>query len=106
MVKDVKDVEQLPNARRWWALVVILAATFMAILDNNIVNVAIPSIQRGLQTTFAQVEFVIASYALAYAVMLVIGGRLGDLYGRKRLFQIGMLGFTLASFLCGIAPNV
>jgi EmrB/QacA subfamily drug resistance transporter len=101
----MKEVEQLPSARRWWTLVVILAATFMAILDNNIVNVAIPSIERELQTTFAQVELVIAGYALAYAVMLVTGGRLGDLYGRKRLFLTGMLGFVLASLLCGIAPN-
>jgi EmrB/QacA subfamily drug resistance transporter len=101
----MKEVKQLPNTLRWWTLIVILAATFMAILDNNIVNVAIPSIQRELQTTFAQIELVIASYALAYAVMLVTGGRLGDLYGRKRLFQTGMLGFTLASLLCGIAPN-
>src|ERR1700730_3911893 len=102
----MKEVEQFPNARRWWTLVVILVATFMAILDYNIVNVAIPSIMRELQTTFAQVEFVVADYALAYAIMLMTGGRLGDLYGRKRLFQIGMISFTLASLLCGIAPYV
>ncbi|WP_165423576.1 MFS transporter [Ktedonosporobacter rubrisoli] len=101
----MKKVKQEPEARRWWTLVVILAATFMAILDNNIVNVAIPSIQQALRADFAQIEAVIAGYALAYAVMLVTGGRLGDLYGRKRLFQTGMLGFTLASLLCGLSPT-
>lgn len=104
-VEELEKVEQVAGTRHWWTLVVILAATFMAILDNNIVNVAIPSIERELHTSFAQVELVIAAYALAYAVMLVTGGRLGDLYGRKRLFQSGMLAFTLASLLCGIAPN-
>lgn len=104
-IEELEKLEQMAGARHWWTLVVILAATFMAILDNNIVNVAIPSIERELHASFAQVELVIAAYALAYAVVLVTGGRLGDLYGRKRLFQNGMLAFTLASLLCGIAPN-
>lgn len=95
----------LPDPRRWWALVVTLTATFMAILDTFVVNVAIPSIQRNLQSTFAQVELVIAGYTLVYAVLMVTGGRLGDIFTRKRMFQLGMLGFTLTSLLCGIAPN-
>lgn len=93
------------DTRRWWALVVILAATFMASLDTFIVNVAIPSIQRSLQSTFAQVELVNVGYTLAYAVLLVTGGRLGDLVGRKRMFQIGVLSFTLTSLFCGLAPS-
>ncbi len=77
----------------------------MALFDVFVVNVAVPTIQRDLHASFAQVQFVLAGYSLAYAVMLVTGGRLGDVYGRKRLFMLGMAGFTLASALCGLAPR-
>jgi EmrB/QacA subfamily drug resistance transporter len=93
------------DTRRWLALVVVVAASFMAIFDQFVVNVAIPTMQRDLHASFAQIQFVIAGYALAYAVTLITGGRLGDIYGRKRLFMIGMAGFTLASALCGLAPG-
>src|SRR5215831_1073204 len=79
-----------PDSRRWIALAVIVAAPFMAIFDQFVVNVAIPTMQRDLGASFAQIQFVIAGYALAYAVTLVTGGRLGDIAGRKRLFMIGM----------------
>ncbi|GHO94263.1 MFS transporter [Reticulibacter mediterranei] len=92
-------------SRRWWSLLVILAGTFMGTLDMFVVNVGILSIQQSLHSTFAQVELVIAGYTLCYAVLLITGGRLGDLYGRKRLFQLGILSFTLTSLLCGLAPN-
>ena len=91
--------------RRWWALVVVLAATLMSIIDASIVNVAIPSIQTELHTNTAQIQLVVVGYVLAYAVGLVTGGRLGDMFGRKRMFQLGMIIFTLASLLCGLAPN-
>ncbi len=91
--------------RRWLALALVLGGTFMAVFDNFVVNVAIPTIQRDLHASFAQVQFVIAGYALAYAVTLVTGGRLGDIYGRKRLFLLGLAGFTAASALCGLAPG-
>ncbi len=86
------------DARRWLALAVVVAASFMAVFDQFVVNVAIPTMQRDLHASFAQIQFVIAGYALAYAVTLITGGRLGDIYGRKRLF-------TLASALCGLAPG-
>ncbi len=94
-----------PDPRRWLALGVVLTASFMVLLDISIVNVAIPSIQSNLHATFAQVQFVLAGYALAYAVFLITGGRLGDIYGRRRLFMIGMAGFTVASALCGLAQS-
>ena len=94
-----------PNPQRWAALGVVLTATFMVLLDISIVNVAIPSIQANLGATFSEVQFVIAGYALAYAVFLITGGRLGDVHGRKRLFMLGMAGFTLASALCGAAQS-
>jgi MFS family permease len=77
----------------------------MVLLDTSIVNVAIPSIRNNLGASFAEIQWVLAGYTLAYALLLITGGRLGDLYGRKRLFMIGMAGFTLASALCGLAPG-
>jgi EmrB/QacA subfamily drug resistance transporter len=93
------------DRRRWLALAVVVSAAFMAVFDQFVVNVAIPTMQRDLHASFAQIQFVIAGYALAYAVTLITGGRLGDIYGRKRLFMLGMAGFTLASALCGLAPG-
>ncbi|GHO82724.1 MFS transporter [Dictyobacter formicarum] len=95
----------LLDPRRWWALVVVLAATLMSIIDSSIVNVAIPSIQLELHTNTAQIQLVVVGYILAYAVGLVTGGRLGDMFGRKRMFQLGMLVFVLASLFCGLAPG-
>jgi len=93
------------NARRWSALAVMLCAVFLASVDFNIVTIAIPSIQRGLGTSFSEVQLIVAGYALSFAVLLITGGRLGDLYGRRRMYTIGMAGFTLASALCGFAPS-
>ena len=93
------------DPRRWVGLFVVLTAGFMQLVDISIVNVAIPSIQRDLDATYAQIQWVLAGYQLAFAVMLITGGRLGDIFGRKRLFMIGMAGFTLASALCGLAQT-
>jgi len=87
------------------ALAIVLIASFMVLLDISIVNVAIPSIQRDLHASFAQIQFVLAGYQLSYAVVLITGGRLGDIAGRKRMFIIGVVGFTLASLLCGLAQS-
>ncbi len=98
-----KAAAELPDPRRWLVLAVICSASFLGVLDFFIVNVAIPSIQINLDASLADVQLVVAGYALTYAVLLITGGRLGDLYGRKRLFLLGMTGFTLASALCGLA---
>src|SRR3954468_21198959 len=90
---------------RWLTLALVLGGAFMAVFDNFVVNVALPTIQRVLGASFAQVQFVIAGYALAYGVTLITGGRLGDTYGRKRLFLLGLGGFIAASALCGLAPG-
>jgi EmrB/QacA subfamily drug resistance transporter len=96
--------EQL-DPRRWLALGIVLIAVFMQLMDISIVNVAIPSIQRNLNASYSQVQWVLAGYQLAFAVVLITGGRLGDIYGRKRLFLIGVSGFTVASALCGFAQS-
>ncbi len=98
--------EQLElNPRRWTALLSVLTATFMVLLDISIVNVAIPSIRNNLSASDADIQLIIAGYGLAYALVLITGGRLGDIYGRKRLFMLGMAGFTSASVLCGLAQT-
>jgi EmrB/QacA subfamily drug resistance transporter len=93
------------DPRRWLTLVILLLAAFMNLLDISIVNIAIPSIQRDLHASYADVQWALAAYTLAYAVVLITGGRLGDAYGRKRLFLIGVTGFTIMSALCGAAQS-
>ena len=77
----------------------------MNLLDVSIVNIAIPSIQRDLHASYADVQWALAGYTLAYALVLITGGRLGDTFGRKRLFLIGVAGFTIMSALCGAAQS-
>ncbi|WP_202967048.1 MFS transporter [Pseudomonas veronii] len=93
------------NGPPWLGLSVLLLAGFVTIFDLFVVNVAIPSMQAGLGASFAQIGFIVAGYELAFGVLLITGGRLGDLFGRRHLFVVGMAGFTLASALCGLAPN-
>ncbi len=91
---------------RWLMLIVLLAGQFMALLDVTIVNVAMPTIGRTLHATGAELQLVVAGYTVSYAMMLITGARLGDLYGRRRMFLIGVLVFTVASLTCGIAPGI
>jgi len=98
-------LDEQPQGNPYVALAIILTATFMILLDISIVNVAIPSIQRDLHASFAQIQFVIAGYQLAYGVVLITAGRLGDIVGRKRMFMIGVAGFTVASLLCGLSQS-
>lgn len=92
-----------PN--RWLAFAVILSATLLGVLDFLIVNLALPSIKKSTGASDAQVQLTVAVYGLSFAVCLITGGRLGDLYGRKKIFQIGMAGFTFASVLCGVSQS-
>jgi len=84
---------------------VLLIGGFLPPLDFFIVNVALPSIRESLTASAAQVQLVISAYASGYAVFLITGGRLGDLYGRRRLFVIGVASFAATSALCGFAPT-
>jgi EmrB/QacA subfamily drug resistance transporter len=90
---------------RWLVLAVILAAECMDLLDGTIVNVASPSIRAELGASLTSLQWIVGGYALTFAVGLVVGGRLGDLYGRRRLFLVGIAGFTLSSVLCGVAGS-
>lgn len=99
------ETEHEPDPRRWISLAVVLCASFMVLIDISIVNVAIPTMQRSLGISYSGIQWVLAGYQLAYGVLLITGGRLGDIAGRKRMFIIGVSGFTIASALCGFARN-
>src|SRR3954464_12255077 len=92
--------------RRVWTLIAVSLATFMTYLDNNIVNVAIPAIQRDLHLSTAGLEWVASGYILVFASLLLAGGRLGDLFGRRRLFLVGLGIFTGSSLVAGLAGSV
>ncbi|MEV6139510.1 MFS transporter [Nocardia sp. NPDC051990] len=98
-------IAPMPDRRRWLALVVLLVAGFMDLLDVTIVNVALPTIQSDLNAPYADLEWVVSGYLLGFAAMLITGGRLGDLLGRKTILLVGLTLFTLASLACGIAPG-
>lgn len=93
------------NISPWIALVIVLTAPLLSVIDVFIINVAIPSIKSGVHATDAQVQLVIAAYLLGYAAFLITGGRSGDHYGRKRTFFWGMIAFTVFSCLCGISQT-
>src|SRR5947208_15260298 len=89
----------------WFVLVLICLAQFMVILDATIVNVALPSIQTDLDLSEANLQWIINAYTLVFGGFLLLGGRLGDLLGRKRLFLVGLVIFTVASLLNGLAQT-
>src|SRR5690242_9165397 len=92
-----------PENRKWWTLASLSVALFMIMLDNTIVNVALPSIQRDLGITRSELEWTVTAYALTFAVLLLTGGKLGDLLGRRKIFMLGLGVFTLASLWCGLS---
>ncbi|MGO9885807.1 MAG: MFS transporter [Solirubrobacteraceae bacterium] len=96
---------QRVRASRWAPLPVVLAGTFMVVLDFFIVNVALPSIQSGLHASTGSIEWIVAGYGLTTAVLLITSGRLGDRYGRRRVFTVGLALFTLSSAACGFASD-
>src|SRR5689334_13713327 len=100
----------LPAAARraapaWLAMAVVLTGTFVVTLDFFIVNVAIPATQADLQAGAGAMQLVIAAYGIALAAGLILGGRLGDLAGRRRVFSAGLALFTVSSAVCGFAPD-
>src|SRR5918995_6877633 len=92
-----------PDPRRWWALALLCGAFFMVILDSAIVIVALPSIETDLGFSEQGLQWVLSAYAVTFAGLLLLGGRAADLLGRRRVFMVGLLFFTAASLLCGLA---
>lgn len=93
------------NKRRTIALVIVALAFVMDLLDSTIVNIAIPSIRNNLAASYSAIQWIVAGYSLAFALLLVTGGRMGDVFGYKKLFMIGIGGFTLASLLSGVSQD-
>jgi EmrB/QacA subfamily drug resistance transporter len=93
------------HATRWWALAIVVAAQFMFVVDAFVVNVALPSVRTDLHATTGEMQGVLALYQIAFAALVVAGGRLGDIYGSKTIFLVGLFGFTAASLWCGFAES-
>lgn len=91
--------------RRWWVLAIVVAAQFIFVVDAFVVNVAIPSIRVSLHATTGEIQGVIVLYQIAFATLIITGGRLGDISGSKPVFLLGLIGFTLASLWCGLARS-
>jgi EmrB/QacA subfamily drug resistance transporter len=91
--------------RRWWTLAAMCFALFMVMLDNTVTNVALPSIQKDFDAPLSSLEWTVNAYTLSFAVLLVTGGRLGDIFGRRRVFLIGVVIFAVASATIGLAPT-
>jgi MFS family permease len=91
--------------RRWWTLGAMCFALFMIMLDNTVVNVALPAIQRDLGSSISGLEWTVNAYTLSFAVLLVTGGRLGDIFGRRRMFLFGVVVFGLSSAFIGLSQS-
>ena len=91
--------------RKWWTLGAMCFALFMIMLDNTVVNVALPSIQRDLGASISGLEWTVSGYTLSFAVLLATGGRLGDIFGRRRMFLIGVVIFALSSATAGLGAG-
>ena len=103
--KNLKARIFAPENRKWWTLAAVAFGLFMIMLDNTVVNVALPSIERDLHVSISSLEWIVTAYALTFAALLITGGKLGDLFGRKRIFIVGIAIFTLSSLACGLAPS-
>src|SRR5579862_6590621 len=95
-----------PDPRRWITLAIVIISAFIVVLDNTVLNVAIPTILKEFHTTLPSLEWVITGYALTFATLLIIGGRLGDVYGHRRVFVVGAALFGVGSLLASVSQSV
>jgi len=94
-----------PENKKWWTLAAVSFGLFMIMLDATVVNVALPAIRGSLHMKLADLEWVVAGYALTFAAFMLTGGKLADLFGRRLVFMAGLTVFAGASLACGLAPN-
>ena len=90
---------------KWWTLAAVCTGVFMLLLDITVVNVALPDIQRSLHSSFSDLQWVINAYALTIAAFLLTAGVVGDMFGRRKLFAIGLAAFSAASLVCGLSGS-
>src|SRR5206468_11572828 len=105
MSERIRSLQMNDGNRRWWTLGALCFALFMIMLDNTVVNVALPAIRADLGISVSELEWTVAAYALTFASLLLTGGKLGDLLGRRRIFIIGLSVFTLSSLACGLSSS-
>src|SRR6195952_3200651 len=105
MTERIRALQMHDGNRRWWALGAMCFALFMIMLDNTVVNVALPSIQRSLGASTSSLEWTVNAYTLSFAVLLVTGGRLGRLFGGRKIFPAGVVIFASASASIGFSPS-
>src|SRR3954452_6545104 len=104
--RTAEQVTPSPRDPKWWTLTAVCLGVFMLLLDITIVNVALPDIQTELDATLSDLQWVIDAYALSLAALLLTAGSLADLFGRRRVFVIGLVIFTLGSIACGAAQDI
>jgi EmrB/QacA subfamily drug resistance transporter len=102
---DVRRIAIPDESRKWWTLGAVSFGLFMVMLDNTVVNVALPTIGRKLEVGISELEWVVNAYTLTFAVLMLVGGKLADLFGRRRFYIAGLSLFTLSSLACGLAPS-
>src|SRR2546427_1845136 len=98
--------QRAQDRRKWWVLVAMVFGLFMPMLDNLVVNVALPTIQHKLGAGVSGLQWIIDAYTLTFASFMLTGGALGDLYGRKRFFMSGLIVFTFGSLMCGLSSSI
>src|SRR5580693_9059206 len=91
--------------RKWWTLIAVCTGVFILLLDITVVNVALPDIQRSLNSSFSDLQWVIDAYSLTLAAFLLTAGVAGDIYGRRKIFAVGLVVFSLASLVCGLSTS-
>src|SRR5258707_3711391 len=94
-----------PENKKWWTLGAVSVGLFMIMLDNTVVNVALPSMRSSLHLSLSELEWVVAGYALTFAAFMLIGGKLADFLGRRLVFMVGLAVFTGASLACGLRSH-
>src|SRR4029450_585650 len=94
-----------PETRKWWTLGAVAFGLFMIMLDNTVVNVALPAIQEDLGVGLSELEWIVTGYALTFAALMLTGGKLADLLGRRLIFVVGLAVFTVSSLACGLAGS-
>src|SRR5437868_6944494 len=106
VIRSAKAAKPCSKSSGPWVLAATILGSSMAFIDGTVVNVALPALQSNLKATVTDVQWVVEAYTLLLAALLLLGGSLGDRYGRKKIYAIGIVVFALASVWCGLAPNI
>jgi MFS family permease len=96
----------MPKANKWYVMAAVVMGTFLATIDGSIVNVSLPVLAKELNSSFVTVQWVVLAYLVTVTTLLLSIGRLADMVGKKPLYTVGMVVFTIGSLLCGLSPNV